>query len=141
MFSIRGLRLFFPQTGALGCEICLAPQLFLPVYLHMNVGLPSPPATASPDLPAAALPRVLSGWLPISAPPTGLDECFFFNSLVVRLPHSSIFCQFCFVLFCFVFKFVVVLLLVVRGGTVYLPMPPSWMEVIFLHIIFKLENS
>ena len=33
-------------------------------------------------------------WLPISAPPTGLDECFFFNSLVVGLPYSSIFCQF-----------------------------------------------
>ena len=29
----------------------------------------------------------------------------------------------------FVFKFVVVLLLVVRGGKVYLPMPPSWPEV------------
>ena len=25
-------------------------------------------------------------WLPVSTPPTGLDECFFFNSLVVRLP-------------------------------------------------------
>ena len=32
--------------------------------------------------------------LPISAPPTGLDECFFFISLVVGLPCSSIFCQF-----------------------------------------------
>ena len=29
----------------------------------------------------------------------------------------------------FVFKFVVVLLLVVQGGTVYLPMPPTWPEV------------
>ena len=59
----------------------------------------------------------------MSTLPTGLDECFFFNSLVVRLPYSSIFCQFW--LF-FVFKFVVVLLLVVRGGTVCLPTPPSW---------------
>ena len=32
--------------------------------------------------------------LPVSAPPTGLDECFFFNSLVVGLPYSLIFCQF-----------------------------------------------
>ena len=32
--------------------------------------------------------------LPVTAPPTGLDECFFFISLVVRLPCSSIFCQF-----------------------------------------------
>ena len=84
---------FFPQDGSLGCVVCLAPQLFLLVYLHANVRPPSPPA--------AALPRVLSTWLPISAPPTGLDECFFFNSLVVGLPYSSIFC----------FKFVVVLLL------------------------------
>ena len=29
--------------------------------------------------------------LPISAPPTSLTECFFFNTLVVRLPYSSIF--------------------------------------------------
>ena len=56
----------------------------------------------------------------------GLDECFFFNSLVVRLSYSLIFCQFW--LF-FVFKFVVVLLLVVGGGTVCLPTPPSWLEV------------
>ena len=66
--------------------------------------------------------------LPISTlMPTGLDECFFFNSLVFRLPYSSIFWQFW--LF-FVFKFVVVLLLVLRGGTVYPPMPPSWPEVL-----------
>ena len=64
--------------------------------------------------------------LPVSIPPASLDECFFFNSLAVRLPYSLIFWQFW--LF-FVFKFVVVLLLVVRGGTVYLPMPPCWPEV------------
>ena len=28
---------------------------------------------------------------PASPPPTDLNECFFFNSLVVRLPYSSIF--------------------------------------------------
>ena len=52
-------------------------------------------------LPATALPRVLSTLASHLAPPTGLDECFFFISLVVGLPCSSIFCQFC--LF-FVFK-------------------------------------
>ena len=51
-----------------------------------------------------------SVWLLVSAPPTGLDECFFFYSLVVGLPYSLIFWQSW--LF-FVFKFVVVLLLVV----------------------------
>ena len=54
----------------------------------------------------SSLPQLL-----ISSPPTGLNECFFFNSLVVRLPYSSISWQFW--LF-FVFKFVVVLLLVIR---------------------------
>ena len=75
----------FPHTGTLCCEVCLAPQLFLPVYLHANVGLQGPPA--------AALPQVLSTQLPVSAPPTGLDECVF-NSLVVGLLYSLIFCQF-----------------------------------------------
>ena len=74
-----------PAAGTLCCcAVCLTSQLFLPVYLHVNVG-PSGP-------PAAALPRVLSACLPISVPPTGLGECFFFNSLVVGLPYSSIFC-------------------------------------------------
>ena len=54
----------------------------------------APQSTTSLGLPAFALPRVLSARLPISAPPTGLDECFFFTSLVVGLPYSLIFCQF-----------------------------------------------
>ena len=126
VFSVRGLRLYFPSAGTLGCAVCLTPQLFLRVYLHTNVGLPPPLATA--------LLRVLSTRLPISTPPTSLDECFFFNSLVVRLPYSSIFCQFWLV---FVLKFIVVLLLVVQGGTVCLPMPPSWPEV--SHSFFKIR--
>ena len=68
VFSVRGLRLHFPAGT----------QLFLLVYVHMDMGLPA--------LPAAALQKVHWAWLPISAPPTGLAECFFFNSLVVRLP-------------------------------------------------------
>ena len=55
----------------------------------------------------------------------GLDECFFFNSLVVGLPYSLIFWH---LWLFFVFKFVV-LLLVVRGSKVFLPMPPPWLEV------------
>ena len=64
--------------------------------------------------------------LPISNLPTSLDECLFFNSLVVRLQYSLVFWQFW--LF-FVFKFVVVLLLVVWGGKVSWPMPPYWLVV------------
>ena len=62
-------------TGTLGCTVCLAPQLFLPVYLHTNVGPPTLLVTDSSGLPAAALSWVLSAQLPTSAPPTSLDEC------------------------------------------------------------------
>ena len=64
-----------------------------PGYPHANVGPLGPPATTLPALVHQLLPCGASPppWLPISAPPTSLDECFFFNSLVVRLPYSSIF--------------------------------------------------
>ena len=48
-------------------------------------------------------------WLPVSTPPTGLDEYFFFNSLIIGLPYSLIFWQFWMF---FVFTLVAVLLLV-----------------------------
>ena len=101
----------FPCAGALGCAVCFAPPLFLPVYLCMNVGPQGLPATLW-HLLAAAWHALFHNpppcWvhqlqpccesslplLPVSAPPTGLDECFFFISLVVGLPYSSIFCQF-----------------------------------------------
>ena len=83
IFSVSGFEALFPHARSLVSVICLAPQLFLTVYLHTNVGLPSPPA--------AALLSILSAQLPISAPPTGLNECFFFNSSVVGL-HAVRFC-------------------------------------------------
>ena len=49
IFSVRGFEALFPCAGTLGCKVCLAPQLFLPVYLH------------------SALLGVLSAWL--SSPP------------------------------------------------------------------------
>ena len=94
----------FSHAGALGCVVCFAPPWLLPVYLCVNVGtrgllaavLPAPlhnlPPRSVRQLPPCCQsppPR-----LPVSAPPTGLDECFFFISLVVGLPYSSIFCQF-----------------------------------------------
>ena len=72
---------------------------------------------AHPLCPSCPFPHLLPIWINV-----------FFNSLVVRFPYSSYFWQFW--LFFFVFKFVVVLILVVRGGTVYLPMLPSWLEVL-----------
>ena len=86
---------------------------------------PAAQSASSLGPPAATLLQVLSAQLPLSASPTALDEGFFCNSLAVGLPYSLIFWLFWF----FIFKFVVVLLLVVRGGKVYLPMPPSWPEV------------
>ena len=126
MFSIRGLRLYFPTL-----ELWVAWSISLPscsswfictqtwdLLLHQPP--PHPPSLVHQPPPCCTRPLPQ---LPVSAPPTGLDECFL-NSLVVRLPYSLIFCQFW--LF-FVFKFV--LLLVVRGGTVCLPTSPSWLEV------------
>ena len=112
------LRFSFPVL-----KPCLTPQLFLLAYPHENVGWPSPPVPASPAQ-SAGLPCVFSALLPISTPSTSMDECFF-NSWVVGLPWSLIFWQFW--LF-FVFKLVVILLLVVQGSEVFLPMPPSWLE-------------
>ena len=45
-------------------------------------------------------PSILSAQVRISAPPTGLDEYFFFSSLVVGPPYGSIFWQF-WLFFCF----------------------------------------
>ena len=70
-----------PGLHGLSCSPVVPPS-----YLYANMGLPSPSATA--------LLCILSAWLPISASPTGLNGCFFFNSLVVRLPYSLIFWQF-----------------------------------------------
>ena len=91
----------FPRAGALGYVVCFAPPLVLLVYLCTNVGLqgllaaawPAPFHNPPPCLESSPPP------LPVSTPPTGLDECFFFISLVVRLPYSSIFCQFWLFLF------------------------------------------
>ena len=94
----------FPHAGDLGCTVCLAPLLFLPAYLCMDVGLQDLPAAAWPAPFHNLPPRWVRQpppcqessppWQPISAPPTGVDECFFFISVVVELPYSSIVCPF-----------------------------------------------
>ena len=61
----------------------------LSVYLCVNVGpqgllvlgLPAPFIPDSVSLSPATATRVLSTLVPISAPPTGLDECLFCISL------------------------------------------------------------
>ena len=44
VFIATGFEALFPHIGALGCVVCLTPQLFLPVYPYANAGPPSPPA-------------------------------------------------------------------------------------------------
>ena len=63
VFSQR-FEVLFPHAGTLGCEVCLAPQLFLLVYLHENVGLPSPQSTTS-LAPATSSPVSLSLACPV----------------------------------------------------------------------------
>ena len=74
----------------------------LSVYLCTNVGpqgllvlrLPAPFVPHSASLGPTTATQVLSTQVPVSAPPTGLDECLFFISLVsdplaVRFSVSS----------------------------------------------------
>ena len=84
VFSLR-FEASFPCAGALGCVVYFSPQLFLPESAH---------ECGTTHSTSRDLLRVLSARLPVSAPPTGLDECVFFNSLVVGLPYSLIFRQF-----------------------------------------------
>ena len=74
----------------------------LSVYLCVNVGLqgllvvrlPAPFVPHSTSLGPATATRVLSALVPISAPPTSLDECLFSISLV-SVPLAVRFsCQF-----------------------------------------------
>ena len=97
---ISGLKLYFPElepwvarSASQYTSCCLAGQLQL-CPPRSTIHHPTPQSTTPLGPPATALLGVLSTWLPVSTPPTNLDECFFFISLVVGLPYSLIFCQF-----------------------------------------------
>ena len=95
----------------------------LPSYLYANVGLPGPSATTSPTPVLQLPPCCMSSppWLSVCAPPTSLNECFFLT------PWLSDSIQFDFLA-----------VLVVRGGAVCLPTPPSWFfDYLFNDYIFK----
>ena len=122
----------------------------------MNVGPQCFPATTLWGLPAAAWPAPFHNppplWvrqpgpcresslprLPLSTLPTGLDECFFFISLVVGLPYSSIFCQFW---LCFVFKLLSFFWLCEEAQCVYLCLhlgrKPNLIFIVFLPLPFS----
>ena len=98
VFTARDFEALFPGTGSLA--VCLAPQLFfLVIYMQMLECPVSSLCLTCPSPPAAACHQSSPPQLLISAPPTILGECFFFNSLVLGLPYSSIFCQFWLFLF------------------------------------------
>ena len=116
------LRLSFPVLDPMVAQSVLLPN-FSSWFIHMSMW---DCTVCQPllHLPSdQLLPCHMSSppWLPISFPPTSLDECFFFNCFVVGLTYSSIFWKFW--LF-FVFKLVLILLLFVWGSKTYLPMPP-----------------
>ena len=88
--------------AALPAPLSTTLSLALSVYLCANVGwqgllvlgLPAPFVPHSASLGPATATRVLSTLVPVSAPPTGLDECLFCISLVsdplaVRFSVSS----------------------------------------------------
>ena len=90
-------------SAALPAPLSATLSLALSVYLCANVGpqgllvvrLPSPFVPHSASLGPATATPVLSALVLVSAPPTGLDEWFFFFYLFgVGLPCPSICCQF-----------------------------------------------
>ena len=95
----RGFQALVSGTGTLGYVVCLTLQLFLLVYPHVSVELLGPLASTSPawSITLSCFFSTLVSHL--CAPPKSLDEYFFFNSLVVRLPYNSILWQFWLLLF------------------------------------------
>ena len=92
----------FPRTGALGCVVCFTPRRLSVLSVREGgVAGSASGQTACPVRPTLHQSRSGHGnasplrpWLPVSAPPTGLDECLFFISLVsdflaVRFSLSS----------------------------------------------------
>ena len=80
----------FPHAGTLGCAVWHLVHQLLPHRRAASVPtqLHNPPPHWVHQLPPCC--KSCPPWLPVSAPPTGLGECFFFNSFIVGLPYSSI---------------------------------------------------
>ena len=83
----------FPRAGTLGCEVC---HWVLPCW----PALPTPLHNLPPRWVCQLRPCLASSAaLPISAPPTGLDECVFFISLgwtSIQFDFLSVLVVFCF---------------------------------------------
>ena len=84
-----------PSARTLGCVVWPGithsqgvPPDFHPPHVNVGPPMPIPLPLHTTRCLLASLPHLL-----ISSPTTHLDKCGFFKSLVVRLPHSSIFWQ------------------------------------------------
>ena len=124
------LPLCLPRSA---CPILHHTESALSVYLCANVGpqgllvvgLPALFIPHSASLGPATATGVLSTPVPVSAPPTGLDECLFLfpwcrTSLLFNFPS----------------------VLVVKGGAMCLPMPPSWFHILlFLTSSFEFQDT
>ena len=116
-----------PLSNKLSSETGSFPCLCYPHRTpQLKVLSPCIPSHLAPPLLShpAALLWVLSTWLPVSAPPTCLDECFF-NSFIVGIPWTLILWQFWLFI---VFQLVVIFHLIVQGSEGFLPMPPFYPE-------------
>ena len=90
-FQSEVLRLYFPMLDpwviqSVSLPSCSSWFICKQIWDHLLCQLP-------PCLESSPPP------LSVSTSPTSLGECFFFNSLVVGCPYSSIFCQFWLFLF------------------------------------------
>ena len=100
VFSVRGFEALFPRTASLSYAAVSFPRcssLFIPH--KFGTACSSSHCFACPGPPVTALPQILSSRLPVSARPTNLDECFFFNTLVIRFTQfdfMSVLVVFCF---------------------------------------------
>ena len=137
-FHPEVLRLYFITLESWVAGSVLLPR-FSSQFIHMHIGTSCSTSChlASPSPPATNCQSILSTQLLVSTPLSSLDGCFFFNSSIVGLPYGSISWKFW--LF-FIFKFVVVLL-VVQGGTVHLPTPPSSPEVMWSKLTKKIKHT
>ena len=129
--KLWGFFLFSAET--LGYAVCpvaviTGSQGFPPNFYppHLYVGPPTP-------LPLPPLHATLC--VLISVPPNHLDDCGLFKSLVVGLSYSLIFWQFSLL---FNLRLFVIIFVVVRGGEVCLPTPPSSVEVRIRSYLSKL---
>ena len=128
VFTVRGFEALLPCSGTPGCVVCLTPQLFLPVYLHVNVGLPDLPAAvlpAHPKLLSTGLPQVLSTLAACLHPSYWSGWMFLLYLLGCQASMQFNFLSFWLFLFlnCCV------------SSMVYLPMPPSWLKVSLIVVL------